>query len=73
MQNAAARVLARVGGREHIIPVFVKLHWLPVQYRIIYRTLHGLAPAYLTALLAPIPTISGTKIRSAAVSTRSTD
>ena len=62
VQNTAARVVARAGGRERITPVLAnfRLHWLPVQYRITfkillltYRALHGLAPSYLTALLAP--------------------
>ena len=60
VQNAAARVVARPGGWEHITLVLFRLHWLPVQYRITfkillltYRALHGLAPSYVTALLAP--------------------
>ena len=60
VQNAAARVVAQAGGREHITPVLFRLHWLPVQYHITfkillltYRALHGLAPSYLTALLTP--------------------
>ena len=59
VQNETARVVVQAGGREHITPVLFRLHWLPVQYRITfkvllltYRTLHGLVPAYLTALLA---------------------
>jgi hypothetical protein len=54
VQNAAARVIARVGNREHITPVLVDLHWLPVAYRIQFKILilafkcqHGLAPAHL--------------------------
>ena len=57
VQNAAARMVARAGGREHITPVLFRLHWLPVRYRITFKilllTLHCLIPAYLTALLAP--------------------
>ena len=60
VQNAAARVVARAGGWEHITPVLFRLHWLPVQYRITFKillltycALHGLAPSYLTALLVP--------------------
>ena len=30
VQNAAARVVARAGGREYTIPVLFRLHWLPV-------------------------------------------
>jgi len=59
VQNAAARVVTRAGKREHITPVLFQLHWLPVRYRITFKIflltyrVHGLAPAYLTALLAP--------------------
>jgi hypothetical protein len=54
VQNSAARVVAGVGIREHITPVLIDLHWLPVAQRIHYKillltfkALNGLAPAYL--------------------------
>ena len=56
VQNAAARLLARTGRREHITPVLRQLHWLglPVSRRIdfklevlMYQTSRGLAPTYL--------------------------
>ena len=60
VQNAAARVIAKAGRRDHISPILFKLHWLPVQFRIkykilllTYRALHGLAPTYITELLVP--------------------
>ena len=46
--------------REHITPVLKKLHWLPIDRRIVYKVLvitykalHSLAPVYLAELLAP--------------------
>ena len=60
VQNAAARVIAKAGRRDHISPILFKLHCLPVEFRIkykvlllTYRALHGLAPTYITALLVP--------------------
>ena len=34
VQNAAARLITGVGKREHIMPIFKQLHWLPVSKRI---------------------------------------
>ena len=57
-QNAAARVIWRRRKYDHVTPALEKLHWLPVQYRILYkiliityRALHGQAPSYLSTLL----------------------
>ncbi len=59
MQNSAARIL-RTRMRDHITPVLVSLHWLPVSFRVdfkilmlTYKALHGLAPQYLSELLIP--------------------
>ena len=58
IQKAAARIVTFTKKSEHITPVLHKLHWLPVQYRIIfkvlllvYKGLNGLAPAYISKLL----------------------
>ena len=58
LQNHAARLIFRSKKREHITPLFIKLHWLPVKYRIDYKIaticfkcLHGLAPEYLRNIL----------------------
>ena len=55
VQNAAARVLTKTRMREHISPILASLHWLPVASRIdfkilllIYKSLNGLAPSYLS-------------------------
>ena len=60
IQNAAARVLTRTRKYEHISPVLRSLHWLPVAQRIdfkaallVYKSLHGLAPKYISDMLVP--------------------
>ena len=39
VQNAAARLVSGAHRHDHITPVLVDLHWLPVRQRIIYKTL----------------------------------
>ncbi|TWW71520.1 putative RNA-directed DNA polymerase from transposon X-element [Takifugu flavidus] len=60
IQNAAARVLTGIDKRDHITLVMASLHWLPVKFRIIFKTLllankvlRGLAPSYLEELVIP--------------------
>ena len=50
-----------------ITPVLKHLHWLPVRDRIAfkvlvitYKSLHGMAPLYLSALTVPYPAVQGT-------------
>lgn len=61
IQNAAARLLTNTKKRDHITPVLRSLHWLPVEMRIkfkvcvmVFKCLHGLAPAYLRELIRPL-------------------
>jgi hypothetical protein len=58
VQNTAARIVCRIGKYEHITPVLMDLHWFPVHYRIVfkilllvYKTINGMSPRYLTDLL----------------------
>ncbi len=58
VQNSAARVVTRTRKYEHITPVLMDLHWLPVEQRIKYKILlltyksfNGMAPKYLSDLL----------------------
>jgi hypothetical protein len=37
VQNAAARLIANTKSRDHITPVLMRLHWLPIKSRIIYK------------------------------------
>ena len=60
VQNAAARLITRTKKQEHITPVLVSLHWLPIKQRIqykllplAYRVIHGHGPSYLAELLKP--------------------
>ena len=60
VQNAAARLITLSRKHEHITPILFNLHWLPVNYRIIfkillitYKALHDLAPSYVRDLLTP--------------------
>ena len=39
VQNAAVRVVTSTGKREHITPILEGLHWLPVEQRVIFKTL----------------------------------
>lgn len=59
VQNAAARLLVGAKKSHHISPILASLKWLPVNCRIKYKTLlyffkalHGLAPAYVSELIA---------------------
>ena len=51
VQNSAARWISRTSAQDHITPVLISLHWLPVDCRskfkilvLTYEALHGLAP-----------------------------
>jgi len=55
IQNAAARLITQTGRREHILPVLPELHWLPVRRHVdfklatlMFKSLHGCAPSYLS-------------------------
>ena len=56
---------------EHITPVLMQLHWLPVRYRIIFKVcllifkcLNGLCPLYLYDLVATRPVVRSTRSAS---------
>ena len=58
VQNTAARVVLQVSKFQHITPVLFELHWLPIQYRIIFKILllvyksrNGTLPSYLAQKL----------------------
>ena len=59
VQNASARLVARTKKSDHITPVLIDLHWLPIQYRVQYkilintfRALHSTAPPYISELVS---------------------
>ena len=54
VQNAAARLVTGARRRDHITPVLLQLHWLPISQRVVFKiaglvhqSLAGVAPAYL--------------------------
>ena len=58
IQNAAARLVFNQPKREHVTPLLIELHWLPVAAHIkfkslmlAYRVIAGSAPTYLNALV----------------------
>jgi len=77
VQNAAARLVSGARRHDHITPVLVSLHWLPVRQRIIYKTmvlvrncLHDAAPRYLADLCVPAYSVRGRQqLRSTASGT----
>ena len=59
-QNATARLITRTRKSDHITPVLMCLHWLPVEFRsqyklllYVYKALNDLAPLYLKELVTP--------------------
>ena len=60
--NAAARVICLIPKFAHITPVLRELHWLPVKFGVefkiailVFKTLKGLAPQYLSEVLVVKP------------------
>jgi hypothetical protein len=57
VQNAAARIIFRLGPRDHVTPSLIQLHWHSrVQYKLCLFMHHlrsGRAPAYLMAEVRP--------------------
>ena len=58
IQNSAARLIVRMRKFDHITPLLMDLHWLPVKHRIDYKIallcfkcLNNAAPSYLKDLL----------------------
>ena len=61
IQNFAARILVNCRLRDRISPILSQLHWLPVSFRIQFKTLlfsfkalNGLAPPYISNAIAPL-------------------
>ena len=58
VQNSAARLISLTRKFDHITPILIDLHWLPVHYRIVYKilllvfkVLNEMAPFYLSSLI----------------------
>ena len=59
LQNIAARILSRTRKFDHITPVLIQLHWLPIPLRIhfkiillTFKCVAGIGPSYLEDLLS---------------------
>lgn len=73
VQNAAARLVARLGPRDHVTPTLKDRHWLPVEQRIVFKLcllMHqvhtGRAPSYLqSCVTASADITSRPRLRSA--------
>ena len=60
VQNCSARLTNLSSKYEHVTPLLINLHWLPVQERIkfkiliiTFKALHGQTPPYICNLLKP--------------------
>ena len=58
IQNSSARLITCTPCHEHIKPVLMQLHWLPVSERVQFKVLlltcmaiQGLAPSYMSELV----------------------
>ena len=56
--NSAARLIHLTSRYEHVTPLLIQLHWLPIEQRITFKiavitfkALHGAAPSYITDLM----------------------
>ena len=61
VMNAAAKVITCKRKFDHVTPLLIELHWLPVRQRIVFKillytfkALHGATPTYLTELVSPM-------------------
>ena len=59
VQYTAARIVTQTRKFDHITPVLLDLHWLPVSYRIVFKilllvfkSLNNLSPSYLVDRLS---------------------
>ena len=60
VQHCAARLITHTRKYDHITPVLMELHWLPVEARIhykiailVFKSLNQSAPKYLQEIVAP--------------------
>jgi len=76
VQNAASRLITRVGQCEHITPALHHLHWLPVCRRVdfkistlIYCALAGTAPVHVADECTLVTTAGRRPLLSADIQT----
>jgi hypothetical protein len=66
--NAAARCVLKKGKRDHIAPMLIALHWLPIHFRslfklnlLVFKALRTGEPAYLFDALRIQPVVRATR------------
>ena len=66
VMNAAVRLVASLGVRDHVTPAMRELHWLPVTFRVQYKlclmvhsSVNGCSPEYVTDVLVPMSFLQG--------------
>ena len=59
VQNAAVRLVCSLPRHEHVTSSFIRLHWLPIKFRInfkiamlCFKGIHGHARSYLKSMVA---------------------
>ena len=59
VQNAEVRLVCSLPRHEHVTSSFIRLHWLPIKFRInfkiamlCFKCIHGHAPNYLKSMVA---------------------
>ena len=58
LQNFAAKVVSKKSLYDHVTPILIDLHWLPISFRVdfkiavlAFKCIHNLAPSYLSDLV----------------------
>ena len=72
--NAASRLVADLGPRNHVTEQMKKLYWLPIKYRINFKiclmmhaAVTGQCPQYIRDIVHPLSILPGrTRLRAAA-------
>ena len=66
VMNAAVRLVASLGVRDHVKPAMRELHWLLVTFRVQYKlclmvhaSVNSRSPEYITDVLVPMSSLQG--------------
>jgi len=53
VQNATTRMIFNLGRPEHVVPCPIRLHWLPVSFRITYKLCNPIHNIYYRCISQP--------------------